>query len=76
MRLPLPLTPESRTSVVLLLSPEQAAWLRSHAGRRGVSSFMRRLLAQLMEDERREIERARRRFQRSQQKAEVPSGAR
>ncbi len=76
MVMPLPLTPQSRASVVLLLSPEQAAWLRSHAGRRGVSSFMRRLLAQLMEDERREIERARRRFQRSQHKAKVPSGAR
>jgi hypothetical protein len=55
----LPSTLEPRTSVVLLLRPEQAAWLRAHAGRRGVSAFMRSLLDHLMETERREIERLR-----------------
>jgi hypothetical protein len=63
--LPLPASREPRANVVLLLRPEQAAWLRNHAGRRGVSAFMRQLLAQLMEDERCEIEAVRRRLARS-----------
>jgi len=53
---------EPRASLVLQLKPEQAAWIKAHAGRRGVSAFMRHLLAQLMEDELREIARLRRRL--------------
>jgi hypothetical protein len=51
---------EPRTSMVLQLKPEQAAWIKAHAGRRGVSAFMRHLLEQMMEDELREIARLRR----------------
>ncbi|MGL6134920.1 MAG: hypothetical protein ACRC1L_12130 [Prochlorococcaceae cyanobacterium] len=63
--LPLPASRAHRANVVLLLRPEQAAWLRNHAGRRGVSSFMRQLLTQLMEEERLEIAAVRRRLARS-----------
>lgn len=59
---PHPIEPEPRASVAVLLYPEQAAWLRNHAGRRGVSAFMRQLLTRLMEDERREIEQVRQRL--------------
>lgn len=60
--LPAPLLPEGRVSCVVLLRPDQQAWLRNHAGHRGVSLFMRRLLDQLMEQERREIRQAQRRI--------------
>ena len=53
---------ESRTNVMVLLRPEQAAWLRNHAGRRGVSAYMRELLTELMAQERQEIAAARRRL--------------
>jgi hypothetical protein len=56
MQLPQTAVSEPRISVVLLLHPQQAAWLRNHAGRRGVSAYMRRLLSQLIEHERQEIE--------------------
>lgn len=60
--LALPLSSESRVSCVMLLRPDQQAWLRNHAGRRGVSLFMRRLLDQLMEQERQEIRQAQQRI--------------
>jgi hypothetical protein len=50
---------DPHTSVVLLLKPRQAAWIRSHAGRRGASAFMRALLDGLIEEEHREVERVR-----------------
>ena len=59
---PLPFASESRTNVMVLLRPEQAAWLRHHAGRRGVSAYMRELLSQLMAQERQEIAAARQRL--------------
>lgn len=56
MKLPLPV-PKARPtdSIVFLLYPEQIAWIRSHAGG-NASSFMRRLLDQLIEEEHQEIE--------------------
>jgi hypothetical protein len=59
---PPPIPSESRTNVMVLLRPEQAAWLRTHAGRRGVSAYMRELLTELMAQERQEIAAARRRL--------------
>lgn len=63
LSLPLPL-PEAEPTVQVgyLLTPQQAAWVRAHGGRSGASSFMRRLLAQLIEEEGREIERVRARL--------------
>jgi hypothetical protein len=56
MKLPLPLPrPKPTEPVVFLLYPEQIAWIRSHAAG-NASSFMRRLLEQLMEEERKELE--------------------
>jgi HPt (histidine-containing phosphotransfer) domain-containing protein len=57
MPLPFPLPePEPTTTAVFLLHPHQLGWIRAHAGRRGASAFMRRLLAQLIDEERQEIE--------------------
>lgn len=56
---PSPIELQPRTNLAVLIHPEQAAWLRNHAGRRGVSAFMRELLTRLMEEERREIQRLR-----------------
>lgn len=53
---------EPRITVVLQLKPEQAAWIRAHASRRGVSAFMRQLLGQLIEEERRQIAQVRQRL--------------
>ena len=57
MAVPVPPTVSTPTaSVVFLLQLDQSAWIRAHAAG-NASSFMRRLIAQLMEDERREVER-------------------
>lgn len=58
MPLPLPLPePEPTSTIVFLLHPQQIAWVRAHAGQRGASAFMRRLLNHLIEEERQEVER-------------------
>lgn len=62
MELPLPLPePKPTEAAVYLLHPEQIAWVRSHAGR-NASLFMRRLIAQLMADERQEVARLQRKL--------------
>jgi recombinational DNA repair protein (RecF pathway) len=55
---PLSPLPEAQTTlqVGFLLRPEQVAWIKAHA-RRNASLFMRQLLDQLMEQERREVQR-------------------
>lgn len=54
--LPLPPEPEATVQVGFLLRPEQVAWIKAHA-RRNASQFMRQLIDQLMEQERREVQR-------------------
>jgi HPt (histidine-containing phosphotransfer) domain-containing protein len=74
VKLPEPETRE-RVTIAFLLRPEQAAWLRNHAGRRGMSSLMRQILQQLMDDERREIERVRRRLAKAASQATAREAA-
>ncbi|MCP9889074.1 hypothetical protein KBY96_14195 [Cyanobium sp. ATX 6A2] len=72
--LPRPLEPEATVQVGFLLRPEQVAWIKAHA-RRNASLFMRQLLDQQMEQERREVQRLlEARHQRQQEPAEVPTG--
>jgi len=54
--LPPPLAPETTVNVGFLLRPEQAAWIKAHAGR-SASRFMRELIDQLIEQEQQEVQR-------------------
>lgn len=71
MPLPLPLPePEPTSTIVFLLHPQQIAWVRAHAGQRGASAFMRRLLAQLIEEERQEIDRVKQQLREQREERE------
>jgi HPt (histidine-containing phosphotransfer) domain-containing protein len=61
---------EPTTTAVYLLHPRQIAWVRAHAGRRGASAFMRRLLAQLIEEEHQEIERVKQQLREQREQRE------